>query len=62
VSERERKENGGGGVGWRGEGLMGCWAAWPERRGGFPLFFFVFFLFQSLFKTIFKLKFKSKFF
>jgi hypothetical protein len=41
VSERERKENGGGGVGWRGEGLMGCWAAGPERsRAGFVFFFF----------------------
>jgi hypothetical protein len=30
-------------VGWRGEGLMGRWAAGPKRRGGFPVFFSNFF-------------------
>jgi hypothetical protein len=43
VSERKRKEKGGGGVGWRGEWLVGRWAARPERRGGKFLFFLFFF-------------------
>jgi hypothetical protein len=49
VSERERKEKEGGGVGWRGEGLMGRWAAGPKRRGGFPVVFF-FFSFSNSFQ------------
>jgi hypothetical protein len=31
VSERKRKVKEEGGVGWRGEGLVGRWAAGPER-------------------------------
>jgi hypothetical protein len=49
----KEKKNGGGGVGWRGEGLMGWWAAWAERsRAGF-VFFFSFS--KLLFQTIFQL-------
>jgi hypothetical protein len=59
VSERERKEKEGGGVGWRGEGLMGRWAAGPKRRGGFPVVFFFFFFFKLFSNQSFKFKFNQ---
>jgi hypothetical protein len=36
----KKKEKQREGVGWRGERLAGCWAAWAERYGGFAFFFF----------------------
>jgi hypothetical protein len=57
VSERERKENGGGGVGWRGGGLGRLGRKEPVRF----LFFFLFF-FQTSFSNHFSSQIQIKLF
>jgi hypothetical protein len=55
VKEKKTREAAWAGA---GRGLVGRWAAGPERRGGFHLFFS--FLFQTLFKSNFSFQIQTK--